>query len=634
MRRLNFHAPTYAALAVAVILALLGLWIYWPGVTALPILDDLGNLDKLRRLDQNPEYAWDYIFGNRSGSLGRPVTMATFVYERLYLSSVVNVTLKLNVLLHLLNGLLVSALLYLLLQRARFQWPGLVAALLGGVWLLAPMQLSTVLYQVQRMAMLCASFMLMACISYLLWRTGQWKYRWLWLVCSVLCAAAAIFSKENGISIVPVILLVELLWVSGGQGAAPMELPSGRWSLGLIVLGAAAVCIGIMLNWSNLQALYSLREFTLEERLLTQARVLWDYAGQFLWPDMSRLGLYHDDFPISRSLWEPAATGWALGAWLLLLGAGLYACRFSWGRLLLLGPAVFLAAHGLEASVFPLELYFEHRNYFPSVGLALLLGTAIGLLSKHLPQVLVPALAWLGFAILVLLMLTSSQVHIWASPQLRVMHHVNGHPQSFRANADMALLLAEAGNLEVARPYAKAASQVSRNLSGGDQAVFALLLDCLAGEPFDQENIDFIGSDMSGSQLGSSNILLSLVRALQHDSCPGSGAALFSDRMSEVFIAGNAEGGQRLFYALAVMENTLAQYARASEYAQRFLARTDRKSTALLMQLHFLTALGDLAGVAVVVDELRRMDDAGQLTAQERDNLGYYLQSPGRASPD
>lgn len=618
--------PAVLAAVTVITLILFGLWIYWPGVIALPILDDLGNLDKLRRLGENPEYAWDYIFGNRSGSLGRPVAMATFVYEQLYLTSIANITLKLNVFLHLCNGLLLTLLLRLLFQRAGFRQGEMLAVLLGGLWLFAPLHVSTVLYQVQRMAMLCTGFMLLSCITYLRCRAEHSERRWVWLFCSILCAVLAVLSKENGVAILPVLLVVEVLWLSGSSEQSPLESRAGRFSLGVIFLGIIAVLVGVIYQWPTLQTMHSFREFTLEERLLTQARVLWDYAGQFLWPDMSRLGLYHDDFLISRSLREPLSTGWSLVAWLTLLGSGVYACRYSWGRLLLLGPAVYLIGHAIEGSVFPLELYFEHRNYFPSVGLVILLGTAIGLVSRHLPQVVAPVLAWLGFAVLVLAMLTSSQIQIWSSPQLRVMHHVNGHPKSFRANADMAVLLAQAGGLEAARPYAKVASEVGRNLSGGDHAVFALLLDCLAGVSFSQAKIDIIGSEVLDSQLGSSNILLSLVRALQSNSCPESGIDRFSDRMAEVFIAGGVDGTDRLFYALAVMESSLEQYGRANEYADRFLSRTSRKSTALLMKLHFLTALNDQGGVGQVVAELQHMDAAGQLTTQERDNLGYYLE--------
>lgn len=617
MTILRRRLPT---LLLTALLALIGLWLYWPGVVAAPILDDLGNLQKLARLADNPEYARDYVFGNRSGLLGRPVAMATFVAETLYLDHIPHITLKLNVALHLLNGLLVTLLLWLLFERASFRRAGVLAALLGGLWLLAPLQVSTVLYQVQRMAMLATTFMLLACICYVLWRGGA--RRWPWLLACIASVGLALFSKENAVVVVPVILLLEVLWLAGEAG--PRQTRTGRFALWAIGLGAGAVLAGVVLWWGTLQDMHAVRHFTLEERLLTQSRALWDYAGQFLWPDLARLGLYHDDFLLSRSLGDPVTTTWALAGQAALLVAGLFATRYYWGRLLLLGPAFYLVAHGLEGSVFPLELYFEHRNYFPSVGLVILLGAMIGLLARAWPQVTAPLAAWLGFAIILMAMMTSSQVQIWSVPQLRVMHHVNGHPASFRANADMAVLLAEAGGLEQARPYARRAAEAGSMMNAGDHAIFALLLDCLAGAQFDRDTLASIGAG-PGSNPGSSNILLSLVRAVQADNCPDVGLDRFSERMAEVFIEGSAEGTDRLFFALASLENKLEHYARANAYADRFLARTARRSTALLMKLHFLTALGDRGGVEQVVAELQRMDRAGQLTTQERDNLGYYL---------
>ena len=211
---------------LTLVLGLLALWLYWPGVVSEPILDDLGNLQKLARLADNPEYAGDYMFGNRSGLLGRPVAMATFVAETLYLADVPNITLKINVALHLLNGLLVTLLLWLLFERAKFGRAGLLAALLGGLWLLAPLQVSTVLYQVQRMAMLATTFMLLACICYVLWRVGA--RRWPWLLGCIASVVLALFSKENAVVVVPVILLLEVLWLSDTPG--PRHTRMGRFA--------------------------------------------------------------------------------------------------------------------------------------------------------------------------------------------------------------------------------------------------------------------------------------------------------------------------------------------------------------------------------------------------------------------
>lgn len=71
-------------------------------------------------------------------------------------------------------------------------------------------------------------------------------------------------------------------------------------------------------------------------------------------PDIRNLGLFHDDIPVSLSLFDP------LLEWLLVVGLALWvrpkAAVFAFGVLF------FLAGHALESTVFLLELVYEHRN--------------------------------------------------------------------------------------------------------------------------------------------------------------------------------------------------------------------------------------------------------------------------------
>ena len=56
---------------------------------------------------------------------------------------------------------------------------------------------------------------------------------------------------------------------------------------------------------------------------------------------------------------------------------------WRWGRYLAFGIAWFLVGHSIESTVFSLELYFEHRNYFPGVGLFLLAGVLFALVARN-----------------------------------------------------------------------------------------------------------------------------------------------------------------------------------------------------------------------------------------------------------
>src|SRR5690606_30500431 len=86
-------------------------------------------------------------------------------------------------------------------------------------------------------------------------------------------------------------------------------------------------------------------------------------------PNPPRMGIYTDDFAASTGILNPSTTLFAI---LFLLAITFAAWRWR-NRLpaLFFGWSFFLVAHSLEAGPIPLELYFEHRNYLPSVGIML-----------------------------------------------------------------------------------------------------------------------------------------------------------------------------------------------------------------------------------------------------------------------
>ena len=147
-------------------------WLYWPGINGPALLDDRASVTILAPLGDNPEYALDYIFGDLAGPLGRPVSILSFVLEKLYLDDGIRGGKKVNIVLHLINGCLVVWLFTLLLGYIGAPAHRWLALLAGSAWLLSPLYVSAVLYVVQRMAMLATFFMLAACISYVYWRLG------------------------------------------------------------------------------------------------------------------------------------------------------------------------------------------------------------------------------------------------------------------------------------------------------------------------------------------------------------------------------------------------------------------------------------------------------------------------------
>ena len=104
------------------------------------------------------------------------------------------------------------------------------------------------------------------------------------------------------------------------------------------------------------------RDFTLLTRLLSEARIVVDYIAWTLFPSPRHLSFYHDQFIISQGLLSP----WTTLASIAIL-AGLVVAAVALRRkapLAALGIALYLGCHSLTATVLPLELVYEHRNYF------------------------------------------------------------------------------------------------------------------------------------------------------------------------------------------------------------------------------------------------------------------------------
>src|SRR5690606_27131700 len=112
---------------------------------------------------------------------------------------------------------------------------------------------------------------------------------------------------------------------------------------------------------------WAAREFSLETRLLSEARIVICYIGWIVLPTPQSLSFYHDDYLPSAGLLQPWTTLASMLAIAALLG-------FAWWQrlrrpLLALGIGLYFAGHVLTATILPLELVYEHRNYFSSFGL-------------------------------------------------------------------------------------------------------------------------------------------------------------------------------------------------------------------------------------------------------------------------
>ncbi|MFT4047578.1 MAG: hypothetical protein QM661_12910 [Solimonas sp.] len=290
-----------------------------------------------------------------------------------------------NLVIHLVNGLLLFLLMRELFRLRQRVAPRAdeaipfeaIAAAIAGIWLLLPINFTGVAYVAQRMESLANIFIFLGLFGYL--RLRQRAYAGAsgapLVVCLLACTALAYGAKETGVMLPLYTACIELA-LTRFRNADGRLSRAAVWTHGILlglplVVGLAWLAPGLFADHSHV------RTFTLGERLLTEPRVLVDYIGWSLLPNINALAFYHDDIHASHGLLDPPATLAAILALLALLGFALW-----WRRtmpLFCLGILWFFAGHVLTATVIMLELVFEHRNYFASAGLLLAVASLLAI---------------------------------------------------------------------------------------------------------------------------------------------------------------------------------------------------------------------------------------------------------------
>lgn len=365
------------ALVGFLISALIALVIYWPGLQGGFFFDDGPSIlqaegVRLERL--TPDALQLALASGDAGPSGRPVAQLSFALNH-YFSGFSPFHYKLtNLVIHLATGLL-ALLLVLRLFAPVAQRPTvlIVASVVAALWLWHPLQLLAVLHVVQRMTSLSALFLLTAFLLHIAARQRGDATGWVQLLLAwAVMWPLAFFSKENGVIFPGLVLAWEWIIRRHYHGGLDHFARVLSVVLGLVLVAGVLYSVSAQGQW--LWAGYAMRPFTLDERLLTEGRVLWFYLGLILFPRLEALGLYHDDFVLSTSLFAPWTTLPALAglvgllwlAWWLRARNPLAAFGILW----------FLLGHILESTFLPLEIAHEHRNYLPLFGV-LLAGAAV-----------------------------------------------------------------------------------------------------------------------------------------------------------------------------------------------------------------------------------------------------------------
>ena len=508
----------FLALLLTLALAYLA---YLPGLSGPFLLDDFQIKELHLQSLQPTEIVKTSRRSIRFAGFSRSLTNASFAITG-YIYGFENAApfKQHNLLLHLLNGTLIFwlALLLLKTRTADTTTPLLGALTVAALWLLHPLQLSTVLYVVQRLVLLSALFTLATLVIYI---KGRILIQEKPLVGTLVMSSAftmlwpvALLSKENAALIPIYVILIEFFFFS----CASLTGRSRRlfWAIQALFIGipVAAGLAYFLTHTDTLLAGYAGRDFDMSERLLTQAHAIWFYVSSYVAPIPGRMSLFHDAFPIQRTLDVPtlvAITGILV---LILLAVAVRRCTPEVG----FGILWFFACHSLESTILPLEIVFEHRNYLAIFGLTLAI-VSIGFRFARSPSLTKPLVGALAALAIILTLNTTARAQVWSNQLVLFATDFQDNPNSTRLLEGMYLWHNRLGKPGQARTYLERLRELNPKSAAAD------LLEIRGSCGSQTLSPALLRSARAGLQAGElsafeMNGLLIVANKVMRDSCP------------------------------------------------------------------------------------------------------------------
>jgi len=639
------HPPRCRFLASALLVALL---IYWAGLHGGWLFDDYPNIVDNHGVQPESGDIRSLIgaaLSSPASDFKRPLASLSFAAN--YLATGLDpFGMKLtNLVIHLLNGVLVYLLTQALVAcvrststtRKEDDW---LPLLVTTGWLVLPINLTSVLYVVQRMESMANLFVLSGLLGYVYARRRmqQAPDGWRGLVA---CAASLVvftgvgaLAKETAVMLPLYALLVEWLvfrFRSHSNGARDKRVVT----LFLLVLALPMV---IGMAWLVPRLLrpeaWATREFTMGTRLLTEMRVVMDYVGWALFPTPSALSFYHDDVVVSSGFFSPWTTAASLAGLMALAAFALWMRRKN--PLVALGVALFFGCQLLTATILPLELVYEHRNYFASWGLLL------ALLAWLLPPKSQPAaVRSLAIAVLAILMLwwaglTAVTAYAWGEP-LRLSQELAARaPRSPRAQYELGRTYIIYAHNDPSSPYARLAYAPLERAAALPQSSILpqqalIFMNSRMGLPLKNSWWDSMDDKLRAARPGvqDESSLAALAQCAEHDEC-----TLPEARMQGAFEAAmsHPDPSPRLLstyasYAWNVMEDRHLGLA----LQERAVTRAPAEPAYLISLIRMLIAQHDMAQAQTRWEQLRQLNLGGHLD-HDIESLQHQLDMPAAAA--
>lgn len=336
------------------------------------------------------------------------------------------------------------------------------------VFLIHPVQVEAVAYVNSLGDSLSVFWMLSALVLYVryLHAHSSWAF-----VGAVALYPLALMSKETAVILPGLLLLVDALlgapamrfraWVGWMRGVFSRLAP-------FFALGLAYVMTRVtVLNFKNTLNLYDQATAYTESvwvRLLTFCKVLWEYAQILLWPQTLHMERRMES---ATSIFEFSVLA-GIGAIVLLGAIAVWAWRRG-NRLPLFGFLWFLVALAPTSNIaVPINgVLYEHWLYVPLIGVALLVSSVLGdLLVAYKSYKTYRTYITAGAVMLLLaalLVRSGMRIREWNDPVTFYTQTAQHAPDSYRIVNNLAMELADRGDLRESIPQYERAIALDPN---------------------------------------------------------------------------------------------------------------------------------------------------------------------------
>ncbi len=383
----------------------------------------------------------------------------------------------LNIILHLLCGLLLFAILRQIFQSSPLErrygaTSSVLAFAVSLLWVVHPLTVGAVTYLSARSELLMGFFYLATLYCSLrVFRSGKAPG---WEAAAVLACALGMISKEVMVSAPLIVFLYDRAFFSGSWREALRRRPAFyrglAVTLGIMIFIVASGPRGKSVGFNLLS------DVTAWDYLLTQSGVILHYLRLVFWPDP--LVIDYFDWPIARTLSEvivPASIvlcGLAATLWLTLKNkpAGMLGVWFF-----------FILAPTSSFVPIPSEVAAEFRMYMPLCAVLTAAVLAGWELLRRVPSSAVRKYAapgLLGAAVLCFGFLTVRQNALYATEIAVLEHTVMHRPGNSRARLNLVFALYHEGRLEEAAGQAReAVRSAPENLKAKAHTALGMVLE-------------------------------------------------------------------------------------------------------------------------------------------------------------